>query len=132
MADMSIQERYDDISNLSGLSEEVVRRVLKACKTSLAKSLRQGSRATLPGICTMVPEVRNKLAVGGTSMTSYIKIKAKPSNAMDSELQNLNNFESKNSDENSSESGKLNFIDNDKDKAISNSGIRLKQINSLM
>ena len=65
MTGMNIQDRYDDIASKSGLSEEIVRRVLKASRESLAFSLKKGERATLPGICTFTPEIKNSINIGG-------------------------------------------------------------------
>jgi uncharacterized protein YfkK (UPF0435 family) len=92
MAGMSIQDRYDEICKLSGLSEEVVRRVFKATKQSIANSLRQGESSTVPGIVTITPEVRQKLNIGGQSVTRYIKLKAKASSAIESEIANIDSF----------------------------------------
>ena len=130
MADMNIQDRYNEISEISGLSEEVIRRVLKACRQSLAKSLKRGDRATLPGICTMLPEIKNKVEIGGTTVTSYIKIKVKPSNAMASELEKISKFEKNISDEDNDSTLKLKFVDSSSSDA--ESGIRIKQINALL
>ena len=130
MADMSIQDRYNEISELSGFSEDVVKRVLKACRQSMAMSLKRGERTTLPGICTMTPELRNKIEVGSTTMTTYIKIKSKPSSSMSSELEKLGNFDKNKSNatnDSSDESIKLTFSEDGKD-----SGIRLTQINALL
>ena len=95
MAGMSIQDRYDDISRISGLSEDVVRRVLKATRESMAKSIKHGERVTLPGIVTMTPVLKNRIDLGGQSMTSYIKIKASASPALTTELEKLDKFISK-------------------------------------
>lgn len=92
MTGMGIQDRYDDISALSGLSEDIIRRVYKATRTSLAKSLKKGERATLPGICTITPEIKHRIELGGTSMSSAIKLKAKASPALENELEKLSSF----------------------------------------
>lgn len=130
MLDMSIQERYNDICAISGLSEDIVRRVLSASRKSLTASLKKGRRATLPGICTMVPETRNKLNVGGDTVTRYIKIKSKPSNAMESELAKLSSFET--SENKDTEGGKLNIVDSVDLFGQSKSGIRTTQISALL
>lgn len=127
---MNIQDRYNEISKISGLSEDVIRSVLKACRQSLAKSLKHGDRATLPGICTMLPEIKNKVEIGGTTVTSYIKIKVKPSNAMASELEKISKFEKNISDEDNDSTLKLNFVDSS--SSDDESGIRIKQINALL
>jgi len=92
MKGVSIQERYDDICKISGLSEEIVRRVFKATRESLVKSLLQGERATLPGIVTLTPELRNKINSGGTELIPYIKIKASASAALETELAKQQGF----------------------------------------
>lgn len=133
MADMNIQARYNEICALSGLSEDVVRRVLKASRQSLAQSLKRGERATLPGICTMIPEIKNRLAVGGTSMTSYIKVKAKASNALASELDKANNMQNSDTEEDNNGIGKLNFVGTENGIEVPRpSSIRTTQISSLL
>lgn len=92
MKGVSIQERYDDICKISGLSEEIIRRVFKATRESLVKSLLQGERATLPGIVTLTPELRNKINSGGTELIPYIKIKASASAALETELAKQQGF----------------------------------------
>lgn len=95
MTGMNIQERYDDISRLSGFSEEVIRRIFKATRQSLASSLKKGERATLPGICTITPEARCKInpECNEVSRINYIKLKASPSSALETELDKLQDFE---------------------------------------
>jgi nucleoid DNA-binding protein len=96
MAGMSIQERYDDIAAISGLSEEIIRRVYKATRQSVVKSLKKGERATIPGICTFTPELKDKINYKtqdeGNVLTKYIKVKASASPALDTELEKVNNF----------------------------------------
>lgn len=96
---MTVQQRYDDIVKRSGLSEEILRRAFKATRESLADSLRKGERATLHGICTIVPEKRHRLSLGGEDMTSYIKLKADVSSALNSELNKEATFLDKEVDE---------------------------------
>lgn len=92
MDGMSVQERIEDICKISGLSEEIVRRVLNAEKQSIIKSLRRGERATLIGRCTIRPEIRTKLGVYGQEKR-YIKLIAKPAPALEAELADLEDFE---------------------------------------
>lgn len=130
---MSIQERYDEIVALSGLSEQIVRRVFKATKQSLAKSLRQGNRATLPGVCTIYPEIRSKIDLGGKSSTPYIKLKAKPSSALETEFNSIKQFETKESEDQEVVTVQLNLRNPelhryDRDKT----GVRTTQINALL
>lgn len=142
MTGMNIQDRYDDIASKSGLSEEIVRRVLKASRESLAFSLKKGERATLPGICTFTPEIKNRINIGGESMTSYIKLKSSPSSAMESELSRVDKFESiedieavqKEEDNRLSmlnfQDSKISFGDNSSNQRAY--GIRTTQINALL
>lgn len=96
MAGISIQERYDDIAAISGLSEEIIRRVYKATRQSVVKSLKKGERATIPGICTFTPELKDKINYRtedeGSVLTKYIKVKASASPALDTELEKVCSF----------------------------------------
>jgi len=135
MKGVSIQERYDDICELSGLSEEIVRRVFKATRESLVKSLLHGERATLPGIVTLTPEIRNRINYGGTSLIPYIKIKASASTALETEIAKQQGFSDANSDEKriaQEQAGMqlLNFVNQDDDNK--ESGVITHQINALL
>lgn len=96
MTGMSIQERYNDIAAISGLSEEIIRRVYKATRQSVVKSLKKGDRATIPGICTFTPELKDKINYKAQAeddvLTRYIKVKANASPALDTELERMNSF----------------------------------------
>lgn len=96
MAGMSIQERYDDIAAISGLSEEIIRRVYKATRQSVVKSIKKGERATIPGICTFTPELKDKINYrtedAGSVLTRYIKVKASASPALNTELEKICSF----------------------------------------
>lgn len=96
MTGMSIQERYNDIADISGLSEEIIRRVYKATRQSVVKSLKKGDRATIPGICTFTPELKDKINYKAQAeddvLTRYIKVKANASPALDTELERMNSF----------------------------------------
>lgn len=91
MKSMTVQERIDDIVKRSGFSEEIVRRVLNAERESILESLKHGERATLIGRCTIVPELRKSLDIGGKIKT-VIKLKASPSYSLESELVGLEGF----------------------------------------
>ncbi len=92
MLGMTTQERIDDICNISGLSEEIVRRVMTAEKESIAKSLRKGERANLIGRAVIRPEIKRKLVVGG-SFETYIKLNATVAASLESMLDDLSEFE---------------------------------------
>lgn len=121
MTGMSIQERYDDIANMSGLSEEIIRRVFKATRQSMVKSLKKGERATIPGICTFTPELKDKINYKADSekdvLTKYIKIKASASPALGTELEKLGDFDNRKEDERLAKEelgmSRLNFITNE-------------------
>lgn len=55
MGGMTVQERIDDICKKSGMSEDIVRRVLNAEKASVIESLKRGERATIIGRCILRP-----------------------------------------------------------------------------
>ena len=134
---MNTQERYEEISRMSGLSEDIIRRVFKASRQSLAKSLKEGERATLPGLCTIYPELKTKVEIGGT-ISKYIKLKANASSALATELESLNRFETeshRNDRIQQEEEGysRLNLINpelNDYSSRIP--GIRTSQISALL
>lgn len=95
MTGMTTQERINDICNISGLSEEIVRRVMDAERKSVAKSLRKGERANLIGRAVIRPELRRKLMVGG-SFENYIKLSITPAASLESLLDDLSEFEPSN------------------------------------
>lgn len=140
MKGIGIQERYDDIAKRSGLSEEIIRRVFKASRESLADSLKCGNRATLPGICTITPEVKTKLSIGGGSLISYIKLKSTPSASLQTEVEKLTGFKETeineiNIDQDYDMMGleRLTFANPD-EKTIGDTlkGVRTAQINALL
>lgn len=133
MTGIGIQDRYNDISSRSGLSEEIIRRVFKAARESMAESIKKGERATLPGICTMIPETRNKINIGGTSMTSYIKIKCTPSSAMETEVEKIAEFKTISMEESTEYDDLLNFVKpEEKSFNPKTYGVRTSQINALL
>lgn len=92
MNGLTTQERLDDICKISGLSEDIVRRVFDAERQSIAKSLRKGERATLIGRCVIRPEIRSKIEIGG-SQTTYIKLYSTVAASMEALLKDLSGFE---------------------------------------
>lgn len=143
MIAMNIQDRYKEIAELSGLSEQVIRTVLKAAQQSLSKSLRQGNNATLPGICTIYPEMRSRLEKdkkdenGPVKYVQYIKLKAKASSALETEFNKVESFE-KPTDKDEVEVQDISSILklekpelHFKDRYSSGDGIRTKQIGAL-
>lgn len=106
---MNAQERYDDISAISGFSEAVVRGVLKASRQSLVKSAERGEKATLPGICTIEPELKHKIVAGG-EIKSFTKLKAKASSALETELLKINQFKKDATEKTDSGLERLNLV----------------------
>lgn len=92
MNGMTTQERLDDICKISGLSEDIVRRVFDAERQSIAKSLRKGERATLIGRCVIRPELRSKIEIGGKSV-QYIKLYSTVAASMENLLKDMTDFE---------------------------------------
>lgn len=91
MNGMTTQERYEDISKISGLSVDIIRRVLLAERQSVINSLKRGERATLIGRCSLTPDLRSKLVVGG-NMVKQIKVSASVASGLASELEGLEGF----------------------------------------
>ena len=92
MNGMTTQERLDDICKISGLSEDIVRRVFDAERQSIAKSLRKGERATLIGRCVIRPELRSKIEIGGRPV-QYIKLYSTVAASMETLLKDMTGFE---------------------------------------
>lgn len=95
MRGMTTQERIEDICKISGLSEDIVRRVMNAEKESITKSLRKGERANLIGRAVIRPEIRQKLLIGG-EFEGYIKLSASVAASLESSLSDLTGFETGN------------------------------------
>ncbi len=89
---MTVQERLADISKRTGLSEEIIRRVFSGETASILDSLKRGEPATLIGRCSITPELRNKLSIGG-EVRGKIKGNVKLSGALESELAKITSFE---------------------------------------
>ena len=83
---MHLQDRLDDIVKRTGLSEDIIRRVLKASQDSLLDSMMNGENATLPGLCTFIPQEKQKFGINLVT-ESYVKIKVNPSNSMIKEFE---------------------------------------------
>lgn len=102
---MTVNERLEDISKISGFSTEIVRKILNAEKESVTKSLKIGERATLIGRCTITPCMRQKIKVG-KGVRPCIKLQANVSNILRDELEELEKFE-----EDSNRDGEYRFED---------------------
>lgn len=89
---MQAKDRYQEIAEISGMSEAVVRRVLEAEKESVVNSLKRGERATLLGRCVMRPEISQRLGMDG-KLENEIKVKISVANAITSALKGVTEFE---------------------------------------
>lgn len=97
MNGMNTAERLAEISELSGLSVDIIRRVIEAERLSIVNSLKRGERATLIGRCVIRPEIRNKIGISDSSgnipLNSSIKLYADVAPSLSSELAELSGFE---------------------------------------
>lgn len=89
---MTVQERIEDIMKETGMSEDIVRRVLTAERNSIKRSLKRGEKATMIGRCTITPEIRTKLRKDGT-FGRYIKLLIEVNGSLASEFENMSSFE---------------------------------------
>ncbi|MEM4385401.1 MAG: hypothetical protein QXD03_02500 [Candidatus Anstonellales archaeon] len=81
----TVNEIIEEISKVSGLSENIVRRVLSAEREVVLNSLVSGYKVTLIGRCSIEPEVRSKLGIGGT-LDKYVKLKCKVVPSLEEDL----------------------------------------------
>lgn len=102
---MTVNERLEDISRLSGFSIEIIRKIQQAELESVLSSLKKGERATIIGRCTIEPCIRSKIKPG-VGIVDYVKAKASVSHVISDELEDLRGFEK--SDANSESSKLLN------------------------
>lgn len=130
MVGMTTQERIDDICKISGLSEDIVRRVMDAEKKSIAKSLRKGERATLIGRAVIRPEMKRKIVTDetGPHWETYIKLSASPASSLESMLKDLDNFEVPVAQAESNEE----ILERLREAQSKNSQIRTNQISALV
>ena len=88
---MTVQERLADISKRTGLSEEILRRAFAGETESVIESIKRGESATLIGRCSIKPELRSRLGIGG-GFTQQIKLSAKAVNSLEGALEGLDRF----------------------------------------
>lgn len=55
---MTVEDRIKEISNMCGMSEAIVRAVLKAETESISKSILDGQNGVLVGRCIIKPRIR--------------------------------------------------------------------------
>jgi hypothetical protein len=89
---MTVNERLEDISKISGFSIEIVRKILNAEQESIIESLKKGERATLIGRCTITPCMRQKIKPG-MGVRPCIKLHANVSNIISDELEEMEAYE---------------------------------------
>lgn len=103
---MTTTERVKDIEKRSGLSEQVVRAVLRAERESMMDSLKRGERVTLLGRCTVTPFKRGvPVSVDGTlQIKNYLRASARPLPSVLSELKACSDYNREEADVESPES----------------------------
>ena len=89
---MTVNERIIDIQKRTGLSENIIRSVLKAETDSVIESLKKGERATLIGRCTFTPIKKSKLEVGGV-LNTCLRVSVKASTKIENILRETEDFE---------------------------------------
>lgn len=89
---MTVKDRIADIQKRTGLSEDIIRRVIEGEIESIVDSLRHGDRATLIGRVTITPELRSKLNIGG-NFEDKVRLVIKPAGSLESRLADLDGFD---------------------------------------
>lgn len=89
---MTVNERIIDIQKRTGLSENIIRSVLKAETDSVIESLKKGERATLIGRCTFTPVKKSRLEIGGT-LNTCLRVSVKASTKIENILKETEDFE---------------------------------------
>lgn len=90
---MNVQDRLHDISQISGFSEDIVRKVLDAEAQSAAKSLRRGEKVALIGRCTIAPCIGTRLIAEEARVANHIKLKATIAKSLLNRVSGLEDFE---------------------------------------
>lgn len=89
---MTISERMQDISEKSGLSVAVCRRVLDALSESTLESLVRGENVRIPNIVTLSPYISARMSNGGVFRdTAQVKITC--SNTVLNTLEKIDSFD---------------------------------------
>lgn len=132
MVDMNISERYKDIAKISGTSEEIVRAVLRACQQTAIKSLQGGNEVTIPGLVTFTPAIKAGIDIQKQDVLRYVGIRAKASQSLTSLINDpdRNKYVSEGESIVDDLENNLTYMSEADMKAV-DSGIRLRQINSL-
>lgn len=84
---MTLKERINDICDMTGFTEDVVRRIMEAECESLAQTLAKGEKATLLGRATFVTSkvsraVSSEDNSGELQLASEIEVKVRPSKSL--------------------------------------------------
>lgn len=74
----TINERIQDICNRSGLSADIVNRVMDARAESILDDLKNGMRVVDYGVCSLTPTVGQKVGIGGIHNVVAVKCKVSP------------------------------------------------------
>ena len=110
MTRMSTAERLEDISKRSGVSVDVVRRVLDAERDSIIDSIKKGESAILIGRAIITPEMRYRVGIN-LEEQKFIRLKYKPTESFKRALDDTSQFQE--------------YLEEDK-------GIKLRKIPSLI
>ena len=89
---MTVTERIIDIQKRTGLSENIIRFLLKAETDSVINSLKKGEKATLIGRCTFTPVKKSKLDIGG-NLNTCLRVSVKASTKIENILRETEDFE---------------------------------------
>lgn len=97
---MTVQDRYDDICRRSGLSEEIVRRVLIAETDSCRDSLKNGEKVNLMGRCTIRPNIAYRASLSSSGgIERAVRLKAKANITLEESIRNADFSEDINTNE---------------------------------
>lgn len=93
----TIAERMQDIVERSGLSMDIVQRVMSARADSILDDLMSGMRVVDYGVCSLTPYTTKKLSVGGVG--NHVGVKCDVSPRIVEALNNVDNYEVDESDD---------------------------------
>ena len=98
MQGATTQQRINDICRRTGLTENVVRRVIDAECESVAESLSKGERVNIIGRCTIYPEISS--VIENSKLKYFIRLKAKATKSLEEKVRSIKVTEEANTDTN--------------------------------
>lgn len=87
---MKLGDRYKDIADRKGISEETVREVINGLHDSIVDSLIRGEVATIPRICNITPNISVDIATG--ECVNYIDTRIKVASSLKKELKQYTEY----------------------------------------